>query len=615
MKWRLISAVIATLGAIAGAMGAAGLAIAQGPWTTVTKDDLAICAPIFDEVHRLELIDYQKNVMRYCTNGDRDFDEDTCKDTTEGFAESQARNSLDWFYEGNARCEGSDYPCFGPALYNTPRMGEEADRWINTFTDDARKPARVTPDMTLRDAAFEGDRCIAQVWVRKYRAGGGTVGLTPPQAPVASAPVAAPTAVAKKVDPVLASCLDGQGSAPEKLATCGGVMTAMKPDQPDYGALAIALMQMNAGADKHIDALRYGDMFAALQTGEAAQAARCAVRVIVKWDLDAALAACRAGGPANPAALEATGQIHLLAGRWQDAWTAFDTAYKAGQAGQALYLRGLAAAAQGRMGEALKDMADGEAKAPGTAQAYDRDGYSMAVVAQGKPLAPPEAFAAAAPAPVAPSAAAPSLPPPPPPAMLKFDPDAPRGVPVSLSAAEMQACEDDIRSLQADSKSWQGTIDEISVKLGMLQRTIYATRCAGHPQAANLQASAERMIADASARADLAPMTAAQTSPFATDCLTPAPLGDASNTTRSSVFRNTCAFPVMVTYCNVASAPGSWAESFACETRAHAALVNVPANGEVSVVFGRQINHLGCKMPALPVAKYTQAAGLEGFCK
>lgn len=627
MKWRLVSAVMAA----AGAMSVAGLAIAQGPWTTVSKEDLAICTPIYSEAHRIELDYIRKDVSSYCTLSSDSYSADSCGEAKGWLAESTAKDALDWYYEGNGHCEGSDYPCFGPELYNDPRVGEDAVSWTASFLEDARQQARITPDMDLDSAARVADNCTAQVWVRKHYPSGSI----PAAAPVAPVAPVTPVAQAPKMQTDVAACIDAKAPGAEQLAKCDGVLAGLKPADPDYGSLAIALMQQAIGGGKHADALRYGDMLAATKTGADVQVTQCVVRVLVKWDLVTGLDACNAAGAQNATALEARGQIHLLAGKWRDAWNDFDAAYRLNGAGQSLYLRGIAAAAQGKMGDALKDMADGEAKAPGSAQAYDHDGYSLAAVTPGKPLAPPEAFAAAAPvvapAPVTPVPAAPtpvtpvatpiSAPvvaapaAPPPPAMRQFDPDAPRGAPVALSISEIQGCEDDMRALETDSKAWQGVADETAVRLGMLQRTLYATRCAGHPQAVNLAASAERMIADAGPRALLATTTAEQTSPVQTDCLTPVPLGDAGNSTSSSVFRNSCAFPVMVAFCNVAPAPGSWAEMFACETRASLALVKVPASGVAPVVFGRQINHFACRAPAVPVASYAQGVGLEGYCK
>lgn len=629
---------------LAAALGAAGLAIAQGAWTTVSKDELQICSPVFGEVQRIEHAWLNSQIASACTNPDSESMIVHCGMLREQLAKSQAADPLDWFYAGNDECEDGDYPCFGPGIFNTPRTGREASVWTTTFVNDAGRPTHVTGDMTLAEAAVEGDRCIAQVWVKKYRAAGGDA---PP-------PVVPPAVV--KTNPELTACLEGQATVPEAIAKCDGIFTAMKPEDPSRSPMTIALMQMNAKAGKKTEALRYGDMLATGKTGADAAAMRCTVRMIVKWDLDTALAACNVAGPSNAGALEAAGQIHLLAGRWQAARDSFDAAHKAGGAGQALYLRGLASAGLGKMGEALKDMADGEAASPGTAQAYDRDGYSLAAVSAGKPLVGPEAFVPVAPvvaapvvaAPVAPPAPvvaaalppAPTLvsqqaaetpppasvptpqpvaaapPPPPPPELPRFDPDGPRPAYVmALSPVAIQACEDDVRALQEASKSWKGTIDEISLKLGMLQRTIYAGRCAGHPHATNLYASAERIIADTAPRAATAPTTAADTTPVVTDCIEPVPVGGAGNTGNMSVFRNTCVHPVMVAYCNVAPATGSWAEQFACETRSSIALVSIPANAMSPVVFGRQINHLACRTPALPVASYAPASGLTGYCK
>ena len=631
---------------MAVALCAAGLAMAQGAWTTVTKTDLQICAPVFSEVHRIELSYVSTKIAALCNEGGATFNAGGCASARERLAKSQAKDPLDWFYDGNDACEaGTDHPCYGPSIYNTPRAGRDAAVWTTTFVNDAAKPTHITSDMTLAQAAAEGDRCIAQVWVKKYRAAGGNA---PP--PVIAAAAPPPSA------PDLPMCLDGGKGTPERLSACGRLMADLKPADANHGPLAIAMMNMQIDAGNRVEALRYGELLSAGKSQADAAMTRCAVRVIVKWDLDAGLAACRSLGDFNSGALEAAGQIHLLAGRWQDAWNAFDASYRAGQAGQALYLRGVAAAGLGRMGEALKDMADGEAKAPGTAQAYDRDGFSLAAVSQGKPLVPPEAFAAivspppappliaqpaaavsppasppAAPQPaVAPPVLAPPVavppvvaepvavsppPAPPPPPMPRFDPDGPRPPPPALSDIAMQTCENDIRTLQADARNWHANVDEISLKLGMFQRTLYSSRCARHPQAANLVVSAERLILDAEPRAAAVQAVASQTSPAVTDCIEPIPVGDPRNTTDMSIFRNTCAFPIQLTYCNVAAVKGSWAEAFACEQRSSIALVNLPASGSAPAVFGRQINHLACKAPALPVASYTPANGLSGYCK
>ena len=63
-------------------------------------------------------------------------------------AESSVEDPLDWFFKGNDRCEGGDYPCFGPALYNDPRTGEDARYWIASFEDSAASTKTITPGMS-----------------------------------------------------------------------------------------------------------------------------------------------------------------------------------------------------------------------------------------------------------------------------------------------------------------------------------------------------------------------------------------------------------------------------------------------------------------------------------
>lgn len=600
--------------AACGALAAAGLAIAQGAWTTVSRVDLEVCRPVFAQVHAAEHAYIQAEIDRYCRRGSQYFDDRNCQTAQAWMAESRVRDPVDWYFEGNGSCEGSDYPCFGPALFNDPRTGEEARRWIGYFEDAAADASPITPDMELGEAARIGDNCIAKVWVGKYR-GGATPAPAPlAPAPLVAAPVAPPAPTPSAPDADVAACVDGGDVARRKIGACADLFAALVPGSENYASLAIALMQMYADAGQRPDALRYGDLLAASLSGAEARMTRCVVRVIVKWDLDTALAECTALGPSHAAALEARGQVHLLAGRWQEAWSDFDAAWRLGGAGQALYLRGIAAAAQGRMAEALKDMADGEAKAPGTAQAYDHDGYSIAAVSKGLPLAPPEAFAKAAPAAGSAPPQAAAATPPAPSAMTRFDPDM-RPAAAPLGPEQAKACEDDVRTLQTASAGWRGTVDEISLKLAMAQRTLYATRCAGHPSAASLIAGAERVIADTGPRAALAETSPDQTTPVATDCLEPVPLGAAGVASASSVFRNTCSYPVAAMFCNIAPANGSWAAMFACETPGSLGLVSVPANGAASAVFGRQVNHFACRAPALPVASYSPDSGISGFCK
>ena len=638
MKRRLVSVIAAA----AATIGAAGLALAQVPWPTLTKGDLQVCAPVYTEMHRLELDFIRNRVSEFCTQGSDYYSADSCKNQRDWLAESKARDALDWYYEGNEHCEGSDYTCFGPGLYNAPRTGEDAAYWSAQFAEDAKQSIQITPGMDFYEAATIADRCTAQVWVKKFRASGGGAPTSNPA--IANTPAPAPTPAAASARAAVNACINASKPDPGQLSQCGTVFNGLQASDPDYGAMAITLMQAYAGDGLRAEALRYGDMLAASKTGLDALVTQCVVRVIVKWDLQTGLKACSDAGATNAAALEAHGQINLLAGKWDDAWKDFDAAYKLDGAGQALYLRGLAAAAQGRMGDGLKDMADGEAKAPGSAQSYERDGYTLTAVSAGKPLAPPEAFAVVAksPASAAPSVkpqqpgivvATPAVPPAKPQqpgivaatpsssapvaaaSVLRFEPDAPMGPLKALTATQVQACEDDVRALQEDAKAWQGTADEAAMKLGMMQRTIYAGRCAGHPTAQDLIASAERMITDAAPRAAIATTTAEQTTPVQTDCLDPIPVGDPRNLTANSVFRNSCAYPVTVAYCNITPVKDSWAASFACEARTSIALMTIPASSSAPAVFGREINHFACKKPATPVATYTPGGGLQGFCK
>lgn len=622
----------AVAAAAAGALAMAGFALAQSSWVTVSEDDLQICRPIFSEVHRLEQKFIGDEIAAVCAEGGPRFDAASCQETRDWLAETQELDPVAWYFAGNDSCEGADYPCFGPSLANQPRTGRDAQLWITKVKADAARPAQITPEMGFADATVEGDRCISQVWLKAYNAaGGGAPGTASAgagrgpraaarmnAAPAAAGPVAAATSVpAAEID----ACVDG--TAP--VATCSALLPRLKGDEAAYTDVAIALMQVELDAGRPAAAIGYGDMIAALRTGQEADLIRCNARALAKWDLTNGLAACTAAGGDNPAALELRGQIYLLGGKWQDAWNDFDAAFRAGGAMQPLFLRGLASAALGKTGDGLKDMAQAEQGAPGTTDAFDDTGYSLAAVMAGKPLAPPEAFAgldapppAAAPAPTATPPQAQAAATPPPAArspITPFNPAAPRGKPTPLGTAEVIACNDDLKALRQDADTWKLTADEKNLRLGTVQRTIFVGRCAGHPQSAELIAEAEKVIADFAPRAASVRTTIDQTTQAELDCVEPMLPTDKRNPTGTTAFHNGCGYPVYVAYCNVSPASGSWAEAFTCGTKNAFAIDLVPASGALAAVFGTEVSHFACRKPALPLVSYSQGAGLEGYCK
>lgn len=631
MKWRWAAAVTGA----AGALAVTGLAIAQSGWVTVSSVDVQICRPVFAEVHRLEQEFLLDQIDTVCARGSNAYDADLCGAARDLLEATREVDDVDWFMAGNDMCEtGSPYPCFGPGLHNTPRTGRDAQRTIAQFREDAAGEARVTPDMSFAEAAAVGDRCISQAWVAKHdaaaagsdgtpqvnkqtpgkqnvggtgkRAGGNKQARSGAQA--SAAPPAPPASAVSQAD--VDACIDGVATQ----ETCAARLAGLAPGDPSYVDLALSLMLGEIDAGRPVAAIGYGDMIASQRSGPDADLVRCMVRVRAKWDLDAGLAACNAAGVEDDdSVIELRGQIHLMAGRWAEAWRDFDSAYNDSGAMEPLFMRGLASAALGRMRDAKRDIDEAEETSPGTTTAFAEVGYSLEAVAAGKPLAPPEAFAPMAGEPPA------SLAPPPVSApragAVAFAPDAPRGQLAPLTAARAAACDAAVVEMRTESQGWKGTPEEIALRSGMMQRTLFAGRCAGHAQAASLFAEAERAIAISAASAASAFTDAADTTPAQIDCVEPMAPGDPRNTTGSSVLRNTCSFPVYVAYCNVSPAKGSWAEMFSCTGRAALALDSIPANGATPAVFGREVQHFACRKPAMPVLTYVAGKGLDGFCK
>lgn len=454
MKWRVA---VAAAGA-AGSLAVAGLGIAQGAWPTVTKADLEICRPIYAQAHASEQGYIQLQMNDYCQRGSQLYDPSNCQFMTDWMAETRAMDPLDWYYKGNGRCEGSDYPCFGPELYNTARAGEDATDWIAVFEDHAGDTTRITQGMEFWQAANVADNCTARVWVQKYRGA----------APVSRQPA--------------------QAAAPPVLSGGGG--------KSGVGAAAPPPALSGGGG----------------KSGSGATAPPALV-----------------GGGGKSGGGAPQGQASQLA----------------------------------------------QAK-PG---------------ASSQPAAPVQH------------------------AIIKFAPDAARGQIAPLDGAGIAACEESMRMVQADAQGWKGTPDETALRTGLLQRTLYAGRCAGHPEAFDRVVEAERTIAAKAAVAAATFTDAKDTTPDVINCVEPMAPGNSRNPTGSPALVNVCNFPVYVAYCNVSPAKGAWAEMFACGVRGSLGMDVIPANGATPAVFGREIQHFACRQPAGPVLTYVAGVGLDGFCK
>lgn len=154
------------------AVGATGVAIAQTAWPQLTKGDLEGCRTVISQVHKKEFAWYDAQVQDYCTAGRPYYDAQNCASERKWYAETKAQDDVAWYFKGNDHCEGSDYPCFGPGLFNDARSGEDATYWSQRFAEMAAEGSTITAAMDFNEAAFKSDNCLAGLWVKKAKAAG-----------------------------------------------------------------------------------------------------------------------------------------------------------------------------------------------------------------------------------------------------------------------------------------------------------------------------------------------------------------------------------------------------------------------------------------------------------
>lgn len=179
------------------ALGATSIAIAQATWPQLTRSDLEACRTVLAKAHQSEFAYIQSEVDTYCSTSSKLRDDQDCKTERQWLAETKAQDDVAWFFKGQEHCEGSDYPCFGPGLFNDARSGPDAADWSQRFAEMAAEGTTITPGMEFWEAARKGDNCLAGLWVKKAKAAGfKTTAVVqspppPPPAPVKAAPAPA----------------------------------------------------------------------------------------------------------------------------------------------------------------------------------------------------------------------------------------------------------------------------------------------------------------------------------------------------------------------------------------------------------------------------------------
>jgi hypothetical protein len=662
----------------------AGIAVAQARnvWPQLDISDLERCRPVIAQVHRIEQSYIRDITTRECNAPARFYSTESCRTARRWLSKTESQDDIVWYFEGNDRCQGTDYPCFGVKIYNTVRSGAEARRWAKYFMDKSAKPFSVTRGMDLWSAAREADTCVSGVWASKFRMANMPSGpdptlvadAPPPAEPPAQAAESAPAQVAESaaVPPsapagesaeaaaeIMVAATDAAAatattiaaaSAPvattaaiaaDKLATAAvaaaapetattaavaaapppaAVTATLRPERKKGGAgkeTMQAVIELIAEG-KNGEAIALGDKIAASQPAGDGQLTACKTRVLAKQDLDKALVACYSTGkPSDPAVLETRGQVHLLAGRHQDAWNDFNAALSAKESNATLYLRGLASAGMGKTVDALKDLATAEAGEKGIMAAYESKGYTLANVMAGKPLvdaaamaaAPVPAVPAAAPAepvePAATTAAGAAAPAPAPTADEPIVPlpnavyppaDAPAvPAPTAVPAAPAVPVPNKVQSPATQPPA------KIPDKL--------AAPTTAKPEAPVPVSAPEPAAGSFAASTGSAVAVPGISLPAVTDCLVP--VAPASN--GRGAFKNKCNYPVRFTYCNIKGAEGIPQLTCGSDTKFRAETIG--GNGSIPATLGLSVAYFACRSPTLPEVIYTSNNGLEGYCR
>ena len=616
----------------------AGIAVAQAThavWPQIDIADLEQCRPVLAQVHKLEQSYIRDVTARECNAPARFYSTESCRTARRWLSKTESQDDVVWFFEGNDRCQGTDYPCFGVKIYNTVRSGDEARRWAKYFLDKSSKAYSVTRGMDLWTAAREADTCVSGVWSAKFRTANASASPTAPVpvqvADVAPEPAAAPagppppleakapltadaealagaataaiaaTATATEIAPAPAAAAPAAASAttpvtaappPAAPVIAAAAPTVLKPETASATSDPMAPVLTLIAAGKTTEAIALGDQLAAGQPKGEGNLTACRTRVLARQDLDRALVACYSTGKSgDPVVLETRGQLHLLAGRHQDAWNDFNTALTASKANSALYLRGLASAGMGKTADALKDMAKAEAGEEGIMAAYEAKGYTLASVMSGKPLVEEPARPVAAPVAAAtPAADEPVIP-------LPNSVRAPADVPAATAAPETPVVPLPNAVYPPATEAAPAVPAEPAVPVPTAPTV--AIPVAAEPAAAGSFA----------ATTGSAVTVPGLSLPAVTDCLVPVAPGNGGR----GAFKNKCNYPVRFTYCNIKPAEG--VDQLTCGSDTKFRSETIGGNGSLPAVLGQSVAYFACRSPTLPEVIYTSNNGLEGYCR
>ncbi|MCY0726172.1 hypothetical protein OVW19_31015, partial [Klebsiella pneumoniae] len=79
-------------------------------WPQIELADLEQCRPVIAQVHSIEEAHVRKIAVNECNAPARFYSTESCRTARRWLAKTESQDDLVWFFEGNDRCQGTDYP-------------------------------------------------------------------------------------------------------------------------------------------------------------------------------------------------------------------------------------------------------------------------------------------------------------------------------------------------------------------------------------------------------------------------------------------------------------------------------------------------------------------------
>lgn len=214
----------------------------EASWPQLKPADLAACQHKIADFHKKEIAYIVRLMAPDCDPSNKDrIAINNCATYKQWLQKSIATDDMAWWFKGNGSCEASDYPCFGPDLFNDVGPGKDDQQrsldLIHTMAQHKPKGAQDN-QMDLYSMSFVIDKCVAKVWLAKYEAQkhGGKLAQAPGAPGVSGGSGDDNLAKAPSVSGSAGDSADGDdessdtGPTSAKAGSGGGSATASLPD-------------------------------------------------------------------------------------------------------------------------------------------------------------------------------------------------------------------------------------------------------------------------------------------------------------------------------------------------------------------------------------------------